>query len=295
MWTNLLVDVNNFVFSMRHAKIKNPTSSRKKEKNVTEFLFRECVNSILRHSKELRVDAIVLCCDSQNVWRKKIYPEYKANHDDSDEDIYYKDVIAAADMLCEFMRSYTAAYVIAHPHSEADDVIAVWCQESSGVKNVIMSTDRDFIQLINENTLLYTPTKGEFRTTEDAGYDLFVKCIRGDKGDNIRSAFPRVREDKLKAAWNDDLSMLNLLETIRPDGIKVGDALSHNIALIDLTQQPDDIRRGIIRTINTAKSATYNNFKAMRYFGEIGLKDSVDILDHREKVFKKEPVFCLNK
>jgi len=285
---NLLVDANNFVFSLRHTKLK-PGGA--KQKFVKEFLFLESLSSLIKHAKMLKADSIVICSDSAKVWRRDIYPDYKANHTGSIDDIYFSDTIDATNMLTWFLKNLTASYTLSHPRCEADDVIAVWCQESRNVENVILSTDKDFIQLIDERTTLYSPVQAVFRETEDAGFDLFVKCIRGDAGDNVRSSFPRVRMDRLKKAWDDDLEMLNLLETVRPDGVKVGDALSQNISLIDLSQQPDYIRDGILLEIESFVPNSFSLVKAMKFLGDNHLKERRDILDGSERIFRTAPVF----
>lgn len=290
MHTNLIVDINNLVFAYRHAKIKPASSIRTKQKFVTESLFIDCLSAIFRLGKKLKASSIVVMRDSPNIWRKDIYPEYKANHTSSLDDIYYKDTVAAADMLCDFLETYTTAWVFSYARAEADDLIGIWCQESSE-NNVILSSDKDFIQLVDLKTTLYSPVQDVFRETEDPEYDLFLKCIRGDSGDHVRSAFPKVRETLLKRAWNDNIEMLNLLETVRSDGIRVGDALSLNISLIDLTQQPEAMRKSVINMFRQKSSNPYNMTKAYRFFGEMGLKERVEVLDNGAFLLKTTPRF----
>jgi hypothetical protein len=291
MHTNLLVDINNLVFAYRHAKIKPATSVRSKQKFVTETLFIDCLSAVIRFAKKLKANSIVVMRDSPNIWRKDICAEYKANHTSSIDDIYYKDTVAAADMLCEFFETCTAVTVYSYARAEADDLIGIWCQESGSV-NIILSSDKDFVQLLEEGkTTLFSPVQDVFRTSEDPQYDLFLKCVRGDSGDNVRSAFPKVRETLLKKAWGDNLEMLNLLETVRPDGVKVGDALMQNIALIDLSQQPTEMRKSIINKFKTTPPQTFNMTKSYRFFGEKGLKERLDVLDNGAIFLKKSPVF----
>lgn len=294
MHTNLIVDVNNVVFSIRHAKLPKPASIKKKEKFVKEFIFIEALSSVLRHSRMLKSDAIALMRDSKNIWRKDFYPEYKANHVDALEDLYHQETIDAADMLCEFFDKHTYAGVYTYPRAEADDLIGIWCQESTGVNNVILSSDKDFIQLIDERTKLYSHTQDTFRETEDASFSLFVKCIRGDSGDNVRSAYPRITEKKLLQAWNDDLDMLNLLETILPDGTKVADNLAFNVKMIDLTSQPNAMRRAIYDMFSVKTFGIYSQLKCMKYLGDAGLKEHRDIFDQKDRALKKSPVFQID-
>jgi hypothetical protein len=153
-----------------------------------------------------------------------------------------------------------------------------------------MSSDTDYIQLINEQTSLYSPTQNKFRESNDPQYDLFLKCIRGDKNDAIESAFPRVRETRLISAWNDEVEMLNLLNERRPDGRTVGDVLDLNVQLIDLSEQPLLIKQKIQTQIDNYTPAVFDEIKCMKYFNDNNLKAFNEML-RNAVVLKKSPVF----
>lgn len=76
---------------------------------------------------------------------------------------------------------------------EADDAIAYLCQYYRNDRKVIASNDKDFIQLLNENTVIYN-SKKIFVTRKDA-YDeikihprnfAIARAITGDKSDNLK-------------------------------------------------------------------------------------------------------------
>lgn len=284
--TNLIVDLNNMIFSTRYSQVKTPSRSQRKEEFVTELIFKESLGSIVYFANLFKADSIVIACDSPNVWRRDIYPEYKGGNDH--DDVYYKETIAAADLTKQFFRECTNSAVIEVPRTEADDVIAVFCQESVGVKNIILSSDKDFIQLIDSNTSLYSPPQKVWRESEDSDYELFLKCIRGDRGDNIFSAYPRVRETKLKEAWEDPYEMQNLLETVRKDGKKVKECFDLNLALIDLSQQPVNIRQDIIDALNKPYVNNYGELKMLAWFGRNNLKEHAGMLSFKERPMKKK-------
>lgn len=278
---NLIVDLNNQVFNTRFSKIKTPSSAKKKELYVTELILKDALLSIVNLANQFKVDSIVIACDGRKVWRKNIYPEYKANRDHAD--VYYEETIEAANLLKRFFNECTNVAVLEVDHCEADDIIAVLAQESSGVENIIMSSDKDFIQLIDDETFLYSPAQGKWRESEDPEYDLFVKCIRGDANDNIRSAYPRIWEKKLKEAWEDKYKMLNILETVRKDGVKVADAYGHNAKLIDLSQQPMYIRQNILAVINAPVTKKFGELRMVKWFTDNGLKKFAWMLQFKEK------------
>lgn len=290
LFKNLLVDLNNLAFTTRHSiGLKPVTNHRRKEQFVREKIFKDCLSSIIFHSNKFSANGLVVVSDSKNVWRKDIYPEYKSNKDPS-EDVYFDDVIGAIDMLIEFFTTKTAAFHLNLARCEGDDLIGYWCINSQNVENIIMSSDTDYIQLVNEQTSLYSPVQNKFRETNDPQYELFLKCIRGDKNDAIESAFPRVRESRIIAAWNDEVEMLNLLNEKRPDGRTVGDVIDFNARLIDLSEQPLLIKQKIQELIDNYKPASYNEMEVMRFFNANNLKAFNDIT-RNAVVLRKSPIF----
>jgi hypothetical protein len=144
---------------------------------------------------------------------------------------------------------------------------------------VIISTDTDFVQLIAPNVKQYNGVmehtithegifdkKGkhvidnktkEAKVVPDPKWLLFEKCIRGDTSDNVFSAYPKVRKNKLEEAFKDRDSKgfawnnLMLQRWVDHNGAehRVLEDYERNRKLIDLTQQPDDIRNIITETI----------------------------------------------
>lgn len=293
MHTNLVVDLNNLCFLTRFGKVKTPASVRQKEKNIDKFIFIEVVDVILRHLANFKCTGLVIAMDSPNGWRKEIYPDYKRS--DKEIDIYFNEIVTAANLVFNFFKNYTSAMCLRVPRAEADDIISVIARVSE-TDTIILSTDKDYIQLISPNVKLFTPMKqGEFRTSEDPKFDLFLKCIRGDQSDNIRSALPRVRETVLREAFNEQgVKMLNLMETVRPDGVKVLDAFKFNEALIDLTKQPDFILDAIENEIVNYQHGSYSVMASIKFIKDQGFAEQkLSIFDRRDAALKKPPVLIL--
>lgn len=288
---NLIVDLNNNIFVTRFAKIRTPKGRQRKEAFAREMIFKETVSYIVRTAMAHKCDGIVVTVDSPTrSWRKELYPEYKQS--EQELDIYYDDCINAANLTKEFFKTCTNAMVLEVKGAEADDIIGVFAQEcGDDVENEILSSDKDFIQLINDQTSLYSPPQKKYRTSEDPEYDLFVKCIRGDKNDNLPSAYPRVRETVLQKAWEDSYEMQNLMETVRKDGVKVGDAYEFNKSMIDLTLQPTDLRDEIIEAIKKPYKPSFGEFKIMKFFVNNYLKEHKSMLERTLLPLKKMPYF----
>jgi 5'-3' exonuclease len=195
------------------------------------------------------------------------------------------------DNFKEFIVNKTNCTVLQNPQLEADDLIAGWIDSHPDDNHVIISTDGDFAQLIAPNVKQYngvmqvtTTHEGYFdekgkpvidkktkqvKPAPDPAWLLFEKCMRGDTSDNIFSAYPGVREKGTKNkvglreafadkeskgyAWNN----MMLQRWTDHEGVehRVLDDYFRNVKLCDLSAQPDDIRKLINETIDTATSA----------------------------------------
>jgi hypothetical protein len=173
---------------------------------------------------------------------------------------------------------------------EADDLIAGFVQKYPDDKHIIVSSDKDFIQLLsNGNVTLIDPHSDKPRSLEewdyDAGYFIFEKCFRGDIGDNVQSSYPRLRATKIKAAYTDEFAKANIMnhtfgvEELDTEGklktytYKTKDLYEENQLLMDLTKQPEYIRELIDSTIEIAinNRGKYNYFEFVKFCGKYEL------------------------
>ena len=88
---------------------------------------------------------------------------------------------------------------------EADDVIALLARSKFsglGKRATIMSTDKDFLQLVDEDVTVYSPTKRTLSSEYGIHPSNFLlyRTIDGDRGDNI-DGIKGVGEKKLKTAF----------------------------------------------------------------------------------------------
>lgn len=133
--------------------------------------------------------------------RKKLYPLYKGNRtpkkmnrfeefaDLMDEDASKK---YQASRLLSYLDCLPVT-VITADNIEADDSISYITSLYPDKKIIISSTDRDFLQLINENITVYNPIKkviyNEKKVEEEFGLHsknyLYYRILTGDSSDNI--------------------------------------------------------------------------------------------------------------
>jgi 5'-3' exonuclease len=131
--------------------------------------------------------------------RYALYPEYKANRiikvgNLSEEEFLKKQeskdsVFISANEIKRLLQYLPVAFATSSDF-EADDVIATLAHDLKDEDVTVLSSDTDFIQLLQDGNLpklkLFNAVKKEFVAPPAYPY-LAWKCITGDKSDNIPS------------------------------------------------------------------------------------------------------------
>ena len=135
--------------------------------------------------------------------RRKIYPEYKQNrktkyrvnrtYDFASQEDEKQNMIMQLQRVVEYL-DLLPVTVLSYDNIEADDTIGYLCKQVLKESEVIvMSTDKDFLQLANGKTKIWSPTKKKLYD-EEAVFEEFgitaknyiwYRVIDGDKSDNI--------------------------------------------------------------------------------------------------------------
>ena len=135
--------------------------------------------------------------------RRKIYPQYKMGrkmshrlnrtHDFLTRDEEKKMMVFQLNRIVEYLECLPLT-IINMDGIEADDVIG-YCAKHifKDSKSTIMSTDKDFLQLVDENIRVYSPTKkkmyDEEKVVEEYGISshnfLLYRMLDGDVSDSI--------------------------------------------------------------------------------------------------------------
>ena len=281
-----LIDTANTFFRARHIASRNSDTWEKI--GMALHLTLASTNMVVRNHK---IDHVVFMLEGRS-WRKSIYPQYKAHRqvavqalseaEQEENEMFWETY----EQFTTFLREKTNCSVLRHPEAEADDLIARFIHLHPNDTHIIVSSDSDYIQLIDSNVHQYNGVSNELITLEgyfkdngkpvidkktkqqklleaDPKYLLFKKIIRGDSGDNVFSAYPGVREkgtknsigikeayedrDKQGYNWNNFM----LQRWVDHDNVehKVKDKYELNRTLIDLTAQPQDIKDKVDSTI----------------------------------------------
>jgi DNA polymerase-1 len=151
-------------------------------------------NILLKVLKDIKPDYIAVCFDvARKTFRNKMYAAYKAHRERGPEELYHqfalvKELVAAFNMP-----------IFAKQGFEADDLIGTFVKmkATKDLEKIIVTGDMDTLQLIDEQTKVYTLSKGindtiiyDAKLVKDRygfgpDYVLDYKALRGDPSDNI--------------------------------------------------------------------------------------------------------------
>ena len=152
--TLYLLDGMALAYRSYFAFIRNPLMNSKGENTSAVFGFVNYLNKILDEKKP---DYIAVVFDTiEPTFRHKAYPEYKATRQKMPE-----DMSAMMDTLKEVVRAFNVP-VVELPGFEADDVIGTLAKraEKENVETFLVTSDKDFMQLVSPTVKLYRPGKG---------------------------------------------------------------------------------------------------------------------------------------
>ena len=283
----LLIDgLNTFIraFAVNPSKNDNGTHIG----GMTGFL-----QSIGYAIKNIKPTRVIICFDGKggSNKRRKLFPEYKANrkvrkrltrldsfHSQEDESASMSQQISR---LVQYL-DVLPVTVLSPPDIEADDAMAYISQQIYPKSQFyIMSTDKDFLQLVDDRVTVWSPTKKKyyFKDTVKEDFDvpahnfLIYRTLTGDNSDNI----PGIKGVGVKT-----------LAKRLP--ILFEDKKLTTQDILDFTKSSDDTSK-VIKTISQSEDLIEMNYKLMQLADvDIGGTIKSKIID-----IVKEPVNRLVK
>jgi DNA polymerase I len=185
-----LVDGSSYIFRAYHAL---PPLNRKSDGLQLNAVFGFCnmLWKLLRDMKpEDRPTHLAVVFDkSEKTFRTDFYPDYKAHRPDAPDDLIpqfplIREAVRAFDMPCLEQAGF-----------EADDLIATYVREAceAGATGIIVSSDKDLMQLVNDCVIMYDTMKdkkiGVPEVVEKFGVPpekvIEVQALIGDSTDNV--------------------------------------------------------------------------------------------------------------
>jgi len=165
-------------------------------KTFDEQMIRHMIlNSLRMYHKRYRDEygEMVLAVDAPNNWRRRAFPQYKANRkkDRGKSTFDWDEAFRILNLVREEIAENFPYKVIKIDGCEADDVIGTLVARKSKVdfnpeKIMIVSSDRDFVQLQKySNVKQFSPILKKEIIEKNPRYYLQCHIIRGDKGDGV--------------------------------------------------------------------------------------------------------------
>ena len=180
-----LIDGSGFIFRAFHAL---PPLTRADGTPVNAVL--GFVHMLMRLLENTDVDHLAVVFDSgRRNFRHDIYPDYKAHRPPAPEEL-----IPQFPLIREACQAFNVATVEAQGF-EADDLIASYaaCATQQGARVTVVSSDKDLMQLINDQVDMMDPMKNkiigipEVQEKFGVGPDrvIDVQALAGDSSDNV--------------------------------------------------------------------------------------------------------------
>ena len=181
----LLVDGSGYIFRAFHALPPMTRADGTPVNAVYGF-----TSMLMKLVDDVQPDRIAVIFDtSRKTFRSDIYPEYKANRSEPPEEL-----IPQFALVREATTALSLPQLEMHGF-EADDLIATYASlaEARGLQTVIVSSDKDLMQLVRGNVTMLDPMKQRhigpdevverFGVTPDKVVD--VQALAGDSTDNV--------------------------------------------------------------------------------------------------------------
>ena len=248
--TLLLIDGHSIAFRAFFALPVDNFKTTSGQSTNAVYGFTSMLINLLRDEKPTHIAAAFDV--SRQTFRAERFPDYKANRSKTPDEFagqvdITKDVLGAMGIP-----------VMAEPGFEADDIIATLTTqaEALGYRVLVVTGDRDSLQLVTENVTVLYPKKGVSELTRftpgevEAKYGLSPSqypdfaALRGDPSDNLPGV-PGVGE-KTATKWIVQYGSLEELVT-NVDKVKgkVGDALRANLSSVVLNRELTEMVRDV--------------------------------------------------
>ena len=233
-------------------------STRGGQEPISEDLVRHiALKSLAMYRKKYKnkYGELVLADDSYNVWRKDVFPHYKANRKKTrDKDTKdWNQIFDCISIIREELKYNFPYKYIYISKCEADDIIGTLCEKYGDTENImIISGDKDFQQLQRYSKVRqFSPiTKKDIKLTQEQALEyLNDHIISGDTGDGVPNC---LSQDDVFVSGLRQRPLSKKKRTTIKDPLVMNDSevdrnLSRNRSLIDLTYIPSKYKEQILQ------------------------------------------------
>lgn len=225
----LVIDANNLCHRHHHT----PAGLLTTKGGTPSGVILGTLNSIKGYIEKFpETTKVVVCFDrGKSAWRKELYPDYKAQRDygkdDPEKAKSYEGLWNQIDVLYEFLPTL-GIHSLGVQDNEADDLIAGVCRFLPDEHKIVITSDKDMLQTIDEYTSVYSPYKDRVISPLDFYQETGVtqkayigyRALQGDSSDNI-FGIPGIGEKTAKNLMNTYGHIDNILGAVGDDKKKL--------------------------------------------------------------------------
>ena len=275
----ILVDLNQVMISNLMAQNKG---------NLSELPSKDAVrHSILNTIRAFNVKfkdeygEMVLCADAADPWRRDVFPNYKHQRRVGrvESQIDWDGLFKIMSEIREEFINKLPFKVLHVDKCEADDIIGTLCALQTENLYLIISGDKDFIQLQHfGNVYQFSPLLKSFIGEQlDSKVFLREQIIKGDRSDGVPNILSDddifLRDERQRPINKKRLEEWSNVENI-PLGSETRKYYDRNKKLIDLSMIPKDISESIINRYKNYK--VNDRSQLLQYFIDNKLKALIE-------------------
>ena len=289
-----LIDGSAFLYRAFHA-IRSLSTAKGHPTNATFGFARILLKLLKDNAPEY---AAVLFDVKGPTFRHKLYDQYKANRPPMPEEL----AIQIPDIK-RMIKAFNIP-IIERPGFEADDLVGTYARlaQEQGFHVIMVTGDKDFIQLVTDNCVLWDPMKDTVTTIRKVKEDMGIEPVQfidvlglaGDSSDNIPGVLgvgPKTAIKLIQEFGSIEKIYENLDSLTKKK--KLHDNLSAGKDIVCLSRKLATIDTDVVvnRSVDDFKLGPMDTKKAFEIFQELEFKtlamEFAQSADKSEKIYKQ--------
>jgi len=273
----ILIDLNQVMISNMMAQLGGKGS------DISEDLVRHMIlNSIRGYNVKFKEEFgdIIICCDSRHYWRREVFPNYKSQRKQAREESSHDwdNIFTIFNQVRDELKEHMPYRVVDVYGAEADDIIAVLVKNHPDEKMLILSGDKDFIQLQKySNVKQYAPIQKKWVEGVDPKQYIKEHILKGDRGDSIPN-FLSADDTFVNGIRQKPISKKKLSYWIASDPKGFCNEYQYrnfqrNMRLVDFDYIPKEVEDNIMTEFKSVQFVGRHNI--LNYFIKNKLKDLI--------------------
>ena len=273
----ILIDLNQVMISNMMAQMGGKGS------DISEDLVRHMIlNSIRGYNVKFKEEFgdIIICCDSRHYWRREVFPNYKSQRKQAREESSHDwdNIFTIFNKVRDELKEQMPYRVVDVYGAEADDIIAVLVKNHPDEKMLILSGDKDFIQLQKySNVKQYAPIQKKWVEGVDPKQYIKEHILKGDRGDSIPN-FLSADDTFVNGIRQKPISKKKLSYWIASDPKGFCNEYQYrnfqrNMRLVDFDYIPKEVEDNIMTEFKSVQFVGRHNI--LNYFIKNKLKDLI--------------------